>query len=62
VEGVRLATLSLVAAFVGGGCPRYRVPLEVNLAARWPVMFVCLYLPALVMVLRPDPRREVAGT
>lgn len=61
-EGYGLATLSLVAAFVGGWLfPRYvGVPLEVNLAARWPVMFVCLYLPALVMVLRPDPGREVA--
>jgi hypothetical protein len=61
-EGYGLAALSLVAAFVGGWLfPRYiGTPLEVNLAARWPIMFVCLYLPALVMVLRPEPVQKVA--
>jgi hypothetical protein len=62
-EGYGLAMLSLVAAFVGGWLyPRYiGTPLEVNLAARWPIMFACLYVPALVMVLRPNPVREVAA-
>jgi hypothetical protein len=56
-EGYALATLSLVAAFLTGWLfPRYiGTPLEVNLADRWPVMFACLYLPALVMVLRREP-------
>jgi hypothetical protein len=58
-EGYALATLSLLAAFLGAWLhPRWiGTPLEVNLAARWPVMFVCLYLPALVLVLRPDRLR-----
>jgi hypothetical protein len=54
-EGYALAALSLLAAFLAGWLhPRWiGTPLEVNLAARWPIMFACLYLPALVMVLRP---------
>jgi hypothetical protein len=62
-EGYALAALSLLAAFIAGWLhPRWiGTPLEVNLAARWPIMFVCLYLPALVMVLRPPEHPEPAA-
>ena len=54
-QGYALAGLSYVAAF-GQVVAVPRTPgmaLEAMLAARWPFIFVCLYLPALVMVLLP---------
>ncbi len=60
-QGYALAGLSYVAAFGQVvAVPRTPgMPLEAMLAARWPFIFVCLYLPALVMVLLPrsvEPR------
>jgi hypothetical protein len=57
-QGYALAGLSYVAAF-GQAALVPRTPgmtLEAMLAARWPIVFVCLYLPALVMVFLPHPR------
>ena len=54
-QGYALAGLSYVAAF-GQVAIVPRLPgmtLEAMLAARWPFIFLCLYLPALVMVLLP---------
>jgi hypothetical protein len=56
-EGYGLAVMSYLAAF-GQAWLYPRLPhmtLEENLAQRWPVVLVCLYLPALLLVLR---RRE----
>ena len=52
-QGYGLAGLSYVAAFGQVvAAPRLPgMPLETMLAARWPFIFFCLYLPALVMVL-----------
>jgi hypothetical protein len=52
-QGYALAGLSYVAAFGQVAMvPRHPgMPLETMLAARWPFIFFCLYLPALVMVL-----------
>ena len=54
-QGYALAGLSYVAAFGQVAVvPRTPgMPLEAMLAARWPFIFLCLYLPALVMVLLP---------
>jgi hypothetical protein len=67
-QGYALAGLSYVAAFGQvAAVPRTPgMPLETMLAARWPFIFLCLYLPALVMVLLPRPaearaRPEVAA-
>lgn len=67
-QGYALAGLSYVAAFGQvAAVPRAPgMPLEAVLAARWPFIFFCLYLPALVMVLLPRSvearaRPEVAG-
>lgn len=56
-EGYALAGLSYVAALVQVfAFPRLPgMPLEEVLVRRWPLLFVCLYLPALVMALRPRP-------
>jgi hypothetical protein len=56
-QGYTLAGLSYVAAFAQVAVvPRhFGMNLEAMLAARWPFIFVCLYLPALVMVLLPRP-------
>ena len=56
-QGYALAGLSYVAAFGQvAAVPRHPgMPLETMLAARWPFIFFCLYLPALVMVLLPCP-------
>jgi hypothetical protein len=54
LEGYGLAVLSYVTAF-GNALLYPRLPqmsLAHNLAERWPVILVCLYLPALFMVLR----------
>jgi hypothetical protein len=66
-QGYALAGLSYVAAFAQAAVvPRhFGMNLEATFAARWPFIFVCLYLPALVMVLLPRPvdpraRGEVA--
>jgi hypothetical protein len=55
-QGYALAGLSYVAAFGQvAAVPRTPgMPLETMLAARWPFMLFCLYLPALVMVLLPE--------
>jgi len=52
-QGYGLAGLSFVAAFGQVvAAPRLPgMPLETMLAARWPFIFFCLYVPALVMVL-----------
>jgi hypothetical protein len=57
-QGYGLAGLSYVAAFGQVAMvPRDPgMPLETMLADRWPFVFFCLYLPALVMVLLPGPR------
>jgi hypothetical protein len=57
-QGYGLAGLSYVAAFGQVAMvPRHTgMPLETMLADRWPFIFFCLYLPALVMVLLPEPR------
>jgi hypothetical protein len=57
-QGYGLAGLSYVAAFSQVALvPRNPgMPLEAMLAGRWPFVFFCLYLPALVMVLLPGPR------
>jgi hypothetical protein len=57
-QGYGLAALSYVAAFGQVvAVPRHPgMPLETMLAARWPFIFFCLYLPALVMVLLPEQR------
>ena len=57
-QGYGLAVLSYVAAFGQVALvPRVPgMPLETMLAGRWPIVFFCLYLPALVMVLLPGPR------
>jgi len=61
-QGYALAGLSYVAAFgqvmVVPRMPG--MPLETVLAARWPFIFCCLYLPALVMVLLPEPAPKPA--
>jgi len=63
-QGYGLAGLSYIAAFGQVAMvPRHPgMPLETMLAARWPFIFFCLYLPALVMVLLPEPREAVAGS
>lgn len=56
-QGYALAGLSYLAAF-GQAALVPRTPgmtLEAMLAGRWPIVFVCLYLPALVMVFLPRP-------
>jgi hypothetical protein len=58
-QGYGLAGLSYVAAFAQAALvPRLPgMPLDQLMAARWPVVFGCLYLPALAMLLlsrRPD--------
>jgi hypothetical protein len=57
-QGYGLAGLSYVAAFgqVAMVPRQSSMPLEDMLAHRWPFLFLCLYLPALVMVLLPEPR------
>ena len=57
-QGYGLAVLSYVAAFGQVAMvPRVPgMPLETMLAGRWPIVFFCLYLPALVIVLLPGPR------
>jgi hypothetical protein len=55
-----LALLSHVAAFVQA--QYYSAPgqvLETVIANRWPVFLVTLWLPALVMVLRPERARQL---
>jgi hypothetical protein len=56
-QGYALAGSSYVAAFGQvAAVPRHPgMTLEAVLAARWPFIFICLYLPALVMVLLPRP-------
>jgi len=62
-QGYGLAGLSYVAAFGQVAMvPRHPgMPLEAMLADRWPFIFFCLYLPALVMVLLPEPRAAPGG-
>jgi hypothetical protein len=54
-QAYALAGLSYIAAFVqAAAAPRLPgMTLDALLAARWPFIFVFLYLPALVMVLLP---------
>jgi hypothetical protein len=54
-QGYALAGSSYVAAFAQvAAVPRLPgMTLDAVLADRWPFLFVCLYLPALVMVLLP---------
>jgi hypothetical protein len=56
-QGYALAGSSYVAAFSQvAAVPRLPgMTLDAVLADRWPFLFVCLYLPALVMVLLPRP-------
>jgi hypothetical protein len=56
-QGYALAGLSYVAAFAQvAAVPRLSgMSLDAMFAARWPFIFVCLYCPALVMVLLPRP-------
>jgi len=62
-QGYGLVGLSYLAAFGQAALvPRHPwMPLETMVAARWPFIFYCLYLPALVMVLLPEPRGAEAG-
>jgi hypothetical protein len=62
-QGYALAGLSYVAAFGQVAMvPRHPgMPLETMLADRWPFVLLCLYLPALVMVLLPRPREAPVG-
>jgi hypothetical protein len=59
-QGYVLAGSSYVAAFAQVAfVPRLPgMSLDAMFAARWPFIFVCLYCPALVMVLLP---RRVEG-
>jgi hypothetical protein len=59
-QGYGLSGLSYVAAFAqAAAAPRLPgMTLDALLAARWPFIFFCLYLPALVMVLLPLPHPE----
>lgn len=61
-QGYALAALSYVAAFGQAAMvPRLPdMPLENMLAGRWPFIFLCLYLPALVLVLLPPPAESRA--
>jgi hypothetical protein len=61
-QGYALAGLSYVAAFGQvAAVPRTPgMPLETILAARWPFILFCLYLPALVMVLLPERAKAPA--
>jgi hypothetical protein len=54
-QGYALAGLSYVAAFAqAAAAPRLPgMSLDALLAARWPFVLVCCYVPALVMVLLP---------
>ena len=63
-QGYGLAGLSYVAAFGQvAAAPRHPgMTLESTLAARWPFIFLCLYLPALIMVLLPRAAEARAGT
>jgi hypothetical protein len=61
MEGYGLAVMSYLAAF-GQALLYPRLPhmtLAENLAERWPVVLVCLYLPALLLVLRPRSGEDV---
>ena len=60
-QGYALAGLSYLAAFAQVAfVPRLPgMSLDAMFAARWPFIFVCLYCPALVMVLLP---RRTQGT
>ena len=63
-QGYALAGLSYVAAF-GQVAAVPRLPgmtLDAVLADRWPFLLVCLYLPALVMVLLPRPVERPASS
>jgi hypothetical protein len=64
-QGYILAVLSYVAAFAQAAIvPRADgMPLDTLFAARWPFVLLCLYLPALIMVLLPlrEERRATAG-
>jgi hypothetical protein len=63
-QGYALAGSSYVAAF-GQVAAVPRLPgmtLDAVLADRWPFLFVCLYLPALVMVLLPRALEGPAGS
>jgi hypothetical protein len=53
--GLLLAALSLLAtAYMRAVMPlEAGMPIEENLAQRWPIMFWFMYLPALAMVLLP---------
>jgi hypothetical protein len=58
-DGYLLAVLSYVAAFVQS--QYFSAPgqvLETVIAHRWPVFLVTLWLPALIMVLRPLPAAD----
>ena len=59
--GLILAALSHVAtAYMRAVMPlRAGMPIEENLAQRWPIMFWCMYLPALLMVLLPLVRDHI---
>jgi hypothetical protein len=61
-QGYALAGLSYLAAFAQvAAVPRLPgMPLDAMFAARWPFIFVCLYCPALVMVLLPRPVEDRA--
>jgi hypothetical protein len=56
-QGYGLAALSYVAAFAQVALvPRLPgMTMDQMLAGRWPVLLVCLYLPALAMVLLATP-------
>jgi hypothetical protein len=61
-QGYALAGLSYLAAFAQvAAVPRLPgMSLDAMFAARWPFIFVCLYCPALVMVLLPRPVEDRA--
>ena len=58
-EGYLLAGLSLLAALLQARVlPHAGEPLAELMRARWPYVLVLVYLPALILALRPPPAPE----
>jgi hypothetical protein len=62
-QGYALAGLSYLAAFVQAALVPRPVGMSLDrlMAERWPVLFACLYLPALLLVLRRTQPEESQG-
>jgi hypothetical protein len=62
-QGYALACLSYLAAFLQVAlAPRLPgMSLDILAAERWPVLFACLYLPALLLVVMPARPAESQG-